>query len=159
MRLILQRVARAAVEVAGEVVGAIGPGLLVFAGIERGDGDRQVAEAAERVVRLRIFEDDAGRTNRDLQEAGGSVLLVSQFTVVADLRRGRRPSFDPAAPAESARTTIDRLATALRAAGVRVETGRFGARMRVSLVNDGPATFVLDFPPGEPHGARIRADE
>ena len=159
MRLILQRVARAAVETAGEIVGAIGPGLLVLAGVERGDGDRQVAEAAERLARLRIFEDDAGRTNRDLLETGGSVLLVSQFTVVADLRRGRRPSFDAAAPPEAARTVIDRLAAALRAAGVRVETGRFGARMRVSLVNDGPATFVLDFPPDEPPGARIRAEE
>ena len=150
MRLISQRVARAAVEVDGERVGAIGRGLLVLVGVEAGDGERQVAEAAAKLLRMRVFDDGTGRMNLDLPAAGGSILLVSQFTLLADLRRGRRPSFDAAAPPEAARAVFARLAETLRRTGVRVETGRFGARMQVALVNDGPATFVLDIAPGEP---------
>ncbi len=144
MRLVLQRVSRARVEVDGERVGAIGRGLLVLVGVAAGDGSDQVRAAAERLLNLRIFADAGGKMNLDLRQAGGSLLLVSQFTLVATLDRGRRPSFEGASPPETARTRFEELAQRLLAAGVRVETGRFGARMEVELVNDGPVTFVLD---------------
>ncbi|KAB2962587.1 MAG: D-tyrosyl-tRNA(Tyr) deacylase [Thermoanaerobaculia bacterium] len=151
MRLILQRVARASVTVAGERVAAIGRGLLVLAGVERGDGAAQAAAAADKIARLRIFGDAEGKMNLDLAQAGGAVLLVSQFTLAASTDRGRRPSFERAAPAGEARQLLEVLAAELRRAGLEVETGRFAARMEVELINDGPVTLVLDFPssPGQ----------
>lgn len=148
MRLILQRVRRAAVEVEGERVAAIGRGLLVLVGVERGDGGAQVDAAAERLATLRIFGDAADKMNLDVGAAGGSLLVVSQFTLLADLQRGRRPSFGRAAPPEVARPLVDALVARLRERGCQVECGRFGARMQVSLVNDGPVTLALDLPPG-----------
>jgi D-tyrosyl-tRNA(Tyr) deacylase len=148
MRLVLQRVGRAGVEVDGIWLGAIDRGLLVLVGIEKGDGEGEVAAAAEKVRNLRLFEDDQGKMNLDVVQAGGAVLLVSQFTLAASTDRGRRPSFDAAAPPERARELFDRLAGALRAQGLAVETGSFGAHMRVELVNEGPVTFVLDVRPG-----------
>lgn len=150
MRLVLQRVARAHVEVAGERVGEIGRGLLVLAGIEDGDGPATVEAAAEKVARLRIFDDADGKLNLDLAAAGGAVLLVSQFTLLASVERGRRPSFERAARPEHAEPLVAALGDALRRRGVAVEVGRFGARMAVELLNDGPVTLVLDFAAHEP---------
>jgi len=148
MRLVLQRVRSARVEVDGERVGAIGRGLLVLAGIETGDGPAQVEAAADKLLGLRLFADEQGRMNLDVRQIGGAVLLVSQFTLAASTDRGRRPSFDRAAPPETARPLIERLTARIAAAGVPVERGRFGAHMAVELVNDGPVTFVLDLPSG-----------
>jgi len=147
MRLILQRVLRAAVDVGPERVGEIGPGLLVLAGVERGDGPPEVEQAAAKIRHLRIFEDDAGKMNLDVAQIGGGILLVSQFTLLASTDRGRRPSFERAAPPEVAEPLVAALAAALRGQGLEVATGRFGAHMRVSLVNDGPVTLDLRFPP------------
>ncbi len=144
MRLILQRVSRAAVRVAGETVGEIGRGLLVLAGVEKGDGPAQVTAAADKLAGLRVFEDAEGKMNLDLAAAGGAFLVVSQFTLAGSLARGRRPSFDRAAPPEEARPLVEKLVEDLRARGFRVETGRFRETMEVELVNDGPVTFVLD---------------
>jgi D-tyrosyl-tRNA(Tyr) deacylase len=154
MRLILQRVAQAAVEVGAERVGAIGRGLLVLAGIEPGGRERPVAAAAAKVRGLRIFDDERGRMNLDVAEAGGEVLVVSQFTLLASTDRGRRPAFTGAARPEVAEPLVARLADELRRLGLRVETGRFGAHMLVSLVNEGPVTIPLDFPPGPAHPDR-----
>jgi D-tyrosyl-tRNA(Tyr) deacylase len=139
--LLLQRVSRASVRVAGGTVGQIGKGLLAFACVEPGDGPDAMDEAARKTVELRIFEDDGGKMNRDVTEAGGAVLAVSQFTLGADLSRGRRPGFDGAARPEEARPLFERYVAVLRATGVPVATGSFGAAMEVELVNDGPATF------------------
>ena len=144
MRLILQRVSSAEVRVAGETVGRIGPGMLVLAGVEKGDGADRAAAAAAKLAHLRIFEDAEGRMNLGPDEAGAAFLVVSQFTLAGSLDRGRRPSFDGAAPPELAEPLVERLVEELRAAGFPVETGRFGARMEVSLVNDGPVTFLLE---------------
>lgn len=144
MRLILQRVSRAAVRVAGAEVGRIGAGLLVLVGVERADGPDQVAAAVRKLAHLRIFEDADGRMNLGPAEAGAEFLVVSQFTLAGSLAKGRRPSFDAAAPPEVAEPLVERLADGLRAAGYRVATGRFQARMEVELVNDGPVTFVLE---------------
>ena len=144
MRLILQRVSSAEVRVAGEPVGRIGRGLLVLVGVERGDGAEQADAAAAKLAHLRIFEDPEGRMNLGPSEAGTAFLIVSQFTLAGSLDRGRRPSFDGAAPPERAEPLVVRLVEALRAAGLHVETGRFGARMEVELVNDGPVTFLLE---------------
>jgi D-tyrosyl-tRNA(Tyr) deacylase len=152
MRLVLQRVARASVEVGGERVAAIGRGLLALIGVARGDGDAEVAAAAAKLAGLRIFEDAEGKMNLGLADAGGAVLLVSQFTLLASTERGRRPSFTGAARPENAAPVVERLAERLRELGVRVERGRFGAAMAVELVNDGPVTLVLDFPPGDVAG-------
>ena len=144
MLLLLQRVTRARVEVDGDVVGAIGPGLLVLAGIEPGDGAAEVARMARRLLAYRVFGDDEGRMNRSLADTGGGLLLVSQFTLAADTRSGLRPGFSTAAaPAEAERTfsALLRECRSLHVPGV--ETGRFGAHMSVSLTNDGPATFLL----------------
>jgi len=146
MRLILQRVKAASVEVAGERVASIGQGILVLAGIEKGDGVDQVIRAADKLAGLRIFEDDEGRMNLDTSMVNGAILLVSQFTLAGSLAKGRRPSFDGAAPATQAEPLVEALASRLRESGIDVETGRFGARMEVQLVNDGPVTFVLDVP-------------
>lgn len=139
--LLLQRVSRATVRVAGQAVGEIGKGLLVFACVEPGDGPGTVDEAARKTVELRVFEDANGKMNLDVTEAGGSVLAVSQFTLGADLSRGRRPGFEGAAGPEEARPLFGRYVAGLRATGVPVATGSFGAAMEVELVNDGPATF------------------
>ena len=145
MRIVVQRVSSASVRVAGETVGAIGRGLLLLVGVERGDGPGQAASAAEKLAGLRLFEDGAGKMNLDATSAGGAFLVVSQFTLAgAPLERGRRPSFDGAAAPEEARALVDRLADDLRGRGYEVATGRFGARMEVELVNDGPVTFVLE---------------
>lgn len=144
MLALIQRVSEARVEVDGERVGAIGPGLLAFVGIEPGDGERALARMTERLLGYRVFDDEAGRMNRSLNETGGGLLLVSQFTLAADTRGGMRPSFSSAAPPELARREFERLVTLCRALHpARVETGRFGAHMQVSLVNDGPVTFLL----------------
>ncbi len=140
----MQRVAQARVEVAGEVVGAIGRGFLVLLGVARGDTAADVAYLAEKTAGLRVFEDDAGKMNLALQEVGGAVLAVSQFTLLGDCRKGRRPGFTDAAPPELADALYNDYVTALRAAGVPVATGVFRAEMQVHLVNDGPVTLLLD---------------
>ena len=142
MILVLQRVTRAAVRVGGETVGSIGPGLLVLGCVEPQDGEESADEAARKTAELRVFADGSGRMNRDVREAGGSVLAVSQFTLGANLSRGRRPGFEGAARPEVAEPLFARFVAALRAYGVPVETGRFGAMMEVELVNDGPVTFT-----------------
>jgi D-tyrosyl-tRNA(Tyr) deacylase len=145
MRLVLQRVSSASVTVAGETVGAIGRGLLVLVGIERGDRPETARAAAEKLAGLRVFEDEAGKMNLDTAAVGGAFLIVSQFTLAGSLARGRRPSFDRAAPPEEAQPLVEALVADLRARGFHVETGRFRALMEVSLVNDGPVTLVADF--------------
>jgi D-tyrosyl-tRNA(Tyr) deacylase len=142
VRIVVQRVERAAVRVGGREVASIGAGLLLLVGVERGDGEAQVERAAQRMASLRVFEDDRGHMNRGLGEIGGEVLVVSQFTLAGSIRRGRRPSFEGASPADEAEPVVDALVAALRSLGVRVESGRFGAHMEVELVNDGPVTFV-----------------
>ena len=149
MRAVLQRVRQARVEVDDRVVGSIGPGLLVLVGVERGDGPDDVAHIAGKIRDLRIFDDDGGedgrvRMNRAVGDIGGAVLVVSQFTLAADCRKGRRPSFDHAAAPDEARRLYEDVVTALRAAGLPVATGEFQAAMRVTLENDGPVTFVLE---------------
>ncbi len=148
MRLILQRVSSAEVRVWGETVGAIGRGVVVLAGVESGDGPEEAARAADKLAALRIFPDERGRMNLDAAAAGGEFLVVSQFTLVASLDRGRRPSFDRAAPPAAAEPLVEALAAGLEGRGFRVARGRFGALMEVELVNDGPVTFVLEVAPG-----------
>ncbi len=145
MRLVIQRVSSAAVRVEDETVGKIGRGLLVLAGVERGDGIEAVRAAAEKLAGLRVFEDEAGKMNLDTAAAGGAFLIVSQFTLAGSVARGRRPSFDRAAPPEEAAPLVEALVEDLRGRGFRVETGRFRAHMEVALVNDGPVTLVADF--------------
>lgn len=147
MRAVLQRVQRAAVHVDGVEVARIGPGVLVLLGVLSGDGEAQADRLAAKVARFRFFEDGQGRMNLDLTEAGGEALVVSQFTLAADGRKGRRPSFDRAARPAEAEPLYERFARALAGHGVAVGTGRFGARMEVDLLNDGPVTFVLDEAP------------
>jgi D-aminoacyl-tRNA deacylase len=144
VRAVLQRTTGARVRVADEVVGAIDHGLVVLLGVGPDDDESTADALARRVVELRIFEDEAGRTNRSLIDVAGEALVVSQFTLYADTRRGRRPGFTGAASPELAERLYRRFATALRGAGVRVATGRFGAEMAVELVNDGPFTIWLD---------------
>jgi D-aminoacyl-tRNA deacylase len=144
VRLVVQRVSEAEVRVEGESVGRIGVGLLVLVGAEKGDDDAAAEEAARKVAGLRIFNDENGKMNLDLAAVKGSVLVVSQFTLGADLSRGRRPGFERALAGEDARPLYEKFVAALAARGVPVATGRFGAMMQVSLVNDGPATFVMD---------------
>lgn len=145
MRLVIQRVSSAAVRVGGETVGAIGRGLLVLVGVAQGDGPEAVLAAADKLAGLRVFDDEAGKMNLDAAAAGGSFLVVSQFTLAGSLARGRRPSFDRAAPPETAAPLVAALVEELRRRGCEVETGRFRARMEVALVNDGPVTLVADF--------------
>jgi D-aminoacyl-tRNA deacylase len=144
MKAVLQRVARAEVKVAGETVGRIERGLCVLVGVAEGDLDPDADTLAEKVMTLRIFEDDAGKMNLSVADVGGSVLAVSQFTLLADTRKGRRPSFTDAMQPAGAEKLFDRVCNALRTHGLRVETGRFGASMQVELVNDGPVTLLLD---------------
>ena len=145
MRALLQRVSRAAVSVEGAQIASIGPGLLVLLGVGHADDDATTDALARRVTELRIFADEEGRTNRSILDAGGSALVVSQFTLYADTSRGRRPGFTNAASPEVADRLYRRFAAALRATGVAaVQTGSFGAEMAVELVNDGPFTIWLD---------------
>jgi D-tyrosyl-tRNA(Tyr) deacylase len=144
MRAVIQRVRAARVRVAGTVVGEIGPGLLALIGVGRDDGPDDVKYLASKIVELRVFEDEAGKMNRALAEAGGSILAVSQFTLYGDCRRGRRPSFDAAAPAEAGRLIFEDVVRAMRAGGAHVETGTYQAHMLVDLENDGPVTILLD---------------
>ncbi|MBE3571971.1 MAG: D-tyrosyl-tRNA(Tyr) deacylase [Moorella humiferrea] len=143
MRAVVQRVKRARVTVEGQEVGAIGPGLLVFLGVARGDDERDVAYMADKVANLRIFADGEGKMNLSVRDTGGEVLAVSQFTLCGDCRKGRRPSFTEAAPPELARKLYQEF-IAFKSYGVKVNTGRFQAEMLVSLENDGPVTMLLD---------------
>ena len=144
MRVVLQRVSRASVSVQGRVIGAIGPGLVALVGFTVTDGAEQVAWMAEKIAGLRIFADDEGKMNRDVSEAGGAVLVVSQFTLYGDARKGRRPSFIDAARPEIAIPLYQSFRQALAARGLHVESGEFGAMMQVELVNDGPVTILLE---------------
>jgi D-aminoacyl-tRNA deacylase len=144
MRAVVQRVSSASVTVGERVTGSIDRGLLVLVGVGSQDGAADVEYVAAKVRDLRVFPDDAGKMNRDVAEAGGAVLLVSQFTLFGDVRGGRRPSFIDAAPPELANALYEGVAAALRARGVRVETGEFRAHMDVALVNDGPVTILID---------------
>jgi D-tyrosyl-tRNA(Tyr) deacylase len=144
MRALIQRVTQASVTVGDRRVGEIGPGLLVLLGVGTGDGPAEATYVAQKIAHLRIFEDAAGKMNRAVLETGGSVLLVSQFTLYADTRKGRRPSFIGAAPPAEAAALVEAVAAALRALGVPVATGEFQAHMAVALVNDGPVTIWLD---------------
>jgi D-tyrosyl-tRNA(Tyr) deacylase len=144
MRALIQRVSRASVTVGGEVVGEIGPGLCVFVGVTHSDDEAVAAKLAERVWRLRVFDDEAGFMNVPVAEAGGEVLVVSQFTLYGDTRKGRRPSWAAAARPEQAEPLIDRFIVALTEMGARVATGRFSAHMHVELVNDGPVTVTVE---------------
>lgn len=143
MKLVIQRVKEAAVRVEGQEVAKIGKGLLILMGIEKADEASQAEDLAKKVAALRVFEKSQGKMNLSLQEIQGEVLVISQFTLAADLRKGNRPSFDPAEVPERARELIARFIDLLKTQGVRVQQGRFGARMEVSLVNDGPVTFLL----------------
>lgn len=144
MRAVIQRVNRAAVRVEGEEVGAIGRGLLVLLGVGQEDGPGEAKLLAEKIAHLRIFSDAEGKFNLSVLEAGGSVLVVSQFTLFADMRRGRRPSFLSASAPEMAAPLVERFMEEMRTLGLTVAGGRFGAHMQVELVNDGPVTMVLD---------------
>jgi D-tyrosyl-tRNA(Tyr) deacylase len=144
MRLVLQRVSRASVSVSGETVGSIGRGLLVLIGVRDGDDAGEAKRLAAKTAELRIFPDDEGRFNRSLLDCGYEALVVSQFTLYGDTRKGRRPSFNDAARPEIAEPLIEAYAAALEALGITVARGRFGAHMEVELVNDGPVTLVLD---------------
>ena len=144
MRAVIQRVEQASVSVEGEIKGQIGAGFLALIGVEEGDGDADFKYIADKVPNLRVFEDEQGKMNRSLLDVGGEVLAVSQFTLLGDARGGRRPSFITAARPETADPMYERLVAEWRARGIRVETGVFGAHMKVSLVNDGPVTILLD---------------
>ena len=143
MIAVIQRVTEASVRVGDETVGAIGPGLLALVAVEPGDADARIERMAARLLGYRVFADDRGRMNRSVVDAGGSLLVVSQFTLAADTASGMRPSFTTAATPDAALAGFERLVAACRRGPVRVETGRFGAHMVVSLVNDGPVTFRL----------------
>jgi len=147
MRVVLQRVSRAAVRVEGETVGRIERGFLILLGIGQGDGEPELVWMADRIAGLRVFPDDQGRMNRDLAEIGGEILAVSQFTLYGDCRKGRRPGFTGAAPPEPAERLCGLFVDMLRRRGFRVATGRFGAHMMVELENDGPVTLILEREP------------
>src|SRR5438128_12309425 len=144
MRVVLQRVSRAAVAVEGETVASIGRGLVVLVGVAPGDTQDEAGRLARKCVEMRIFSDDAGRFNLSLLDVAGEALVVSQFTLLGDTRRGRRPNFTGAATPERAEALVEAFAAEMRDGGIRVQTGRFGATMAVELVNDGPVTIVID---------------
>ncbi|MXZ06906.1 MAG: D-tyrosyl-tRNA(Tyr) deacylase [Acidimicrobiia bacterium] len=144
MKTLIQRVDHASVTVEGEVIGQIGLGLLVLVGVGRADTEADVSALANKVVGLRVFPDEQGRFNLPLGEVGGAMLVVSQFTLYADVRRGRRPGFTEAAPPEQAEQLVDRFAQAVQAQGIEVATGRFGAMMEVDLRNNGPFTLMVE---------------
>jgi D-tyrosyl-tRNA(Tyr) deacylase len=141
---VIQRVRSASVSVGAEKVAEIGSGLVVLAAVEKGDSEEAMRDAAKKIRELRIFSDDAGKMNRDITEAGGSILAVSQFTLAGSLERGRRPSFDNAEEPGRAREMFERFVAELAATGIPVQTGRFREMMIVALENDGPVTFVYD---------------
>jgi D-aminoacyl-tRNA deacylase len=143
MKAVIQRVRHAQVVVDGEVVGKIGPGFLVLLGVGKRDSEEDARYMARKIANMRIFSDAEGKFNLALGEVEGELLLVSQFTLYADTRKGRRPSFVDAAPPEMAESLVEKCAHFLREAGIRVETGRFGAHMEVSLLNDGPVTVII----------------
>jgi D-aminoacyl-tRNA deacylase len=144
MRAVIQRVREARVTVEGSVLGEIGPGLLALLGIAKADSPADAEFLAEKILNLRVFPDEAGKMNRSLLDIGGALLVVSQFTLYGDCRKGRRPSFDDAAPAELARPLYEHFIEVARKSGLRVETGVFQAHMEVSLVNDGPVTLLVE---------------
>ena len=144
MRVVIQRVSEASVTVDQQTVGAIGQGLMVLLGVAQGDTSQEAKALAEKTAGLRIFEDDAGKMNRSVEEIGGSLLVVSQFTLLGDCRKGRRPGFTDAAPPELADQLYEEYVAALRSRGINVATGVFRAEMQVALVNDGPVTMLLD---------------
>jgi D-aminoacyl-tRNA deacylase len=147
MKAVVQRVRHASVEIGDQVVGQIDAGMLVLLGVARGDGEDDIQYMVEKITTLRMFNDAQGKMNLAMGDVGGAVLLVSQFTLLADIRKGRRPGFDGAASPEAARQSYDLVVEGLRRRGMRVETGQFGAHMRVLLQNDGPVTFILDSRP------------
>ena len=144
MRAVVQRVSRARVTVGDDIAGEIGRGLLVLLGVGQEDGEDDADYLAEKIMGLRVFEDDSGKMNRAVGEVEGSVLVVSQFTLYGDVRRGKRPSFDAAAPPEKARTLYEYFVDRVRASGLRCQTGKFQEMMQVEVVNDGPVTILLD---------------
>ena len=144
MRAVVQRVSQARVTVDGEEIGAIGQGFLVLLGAEEGDDSKDVGYMARKILGLRVFPDEEGKMNRELAQAGGAVLAVSQFTLLGDCRKGKRPSFIKAARPERAKPLFEEFVHAIRAQGTRCETGRFQAMMEVELLNDGPVTLLLD---------------
>lgn len=146
MRAVIQRVSRAEVRVDGGIAGRIEKGYVVLLAVSKDDTDRDIEWILEKICHIRVFPNEEGKFDRSLLNTGGEVLLVSQFTLYGDCRKGRRPGFDQAAPPELARELFDRAAERLRAKGVRTETGVFGAMMEVDLVNDGPVTLILDSP-------------
>jgi D-tyrosyl-tRNA(Tyr) deacylase len=147
MRAVVQRVTESEVRVAGETVARMAGGLLVLLGIAEGDATPQADYLADKIANLRIFEDEGGRMNRSLRDTSGQMLVVSQFTLLADCRKGRRPSFVGAARPETANRLYEYFVERVRDLGIRVQTGRFGAMMQVSLNNDGPVTIILECPP------------
>jgi len=144
MRVVLQRVTEAHVDVAGKTVGSIQQGLLVLVGVASSDGKPDAEYLAEKIINLRIFPDEAGRMNRSLLDSGGALLVISQFTLYGDCRKGKRPSFAEAAQPAEAQALYEYFVALMRSSGAKVETGIFQAHMEVHLVNDGPVTFVLD---------------
>ncbi len=149
MRAVVQRVRRASVEIGGQVAGQIGPGLLILLGAREGDTSEETQYLADKIANLRVFEDEAGKMNRSLIDTGGGVLVVSQFTLYADTRKGRRPSFNLALEPIGAEKLYEEFVSLLASEGLQVETGRFGAKMLVSLENDGPVTIIVDTPGSE----------
>ena|SRR5579862_6585867 len=146
MRIVIQRVKEARVEVDGQVTGAIGPGMLIFLGIARTDSEKVVSYLVQKVLGIRIFPDEAGKMNRNIQQVEGGLLIVSQFTLYGDCRKGRRPSFDLAANPEEAARLYEYFVALVRQSGITVQTGRFQAHMQVHLVNDGPVTLICESP-------------
>ena len=144
MKVVLQRVKRASVTVAGEEISSIGAGLLLLVGVARGDGEAEARWLADKVAGLRVFNDEAGKMNLSVEDVGGEILAVSQFTLLGDTRKGRRPSFIGAADPPEAEPLFERFCSMLRERGLVVGTGRFGAKMDVALVNDGPVTILLE---------------
>ncbi len=147
MRAVIQRVTQSSVSVGGQIVGRIGPGLLVLLGVARQDSEKDANFLVEKIIHLRIFEDEDGKMNRSLVDIGGQMLVVSQFTLLGDCRKGRRPSFVQAAPPETAESLYQYFVDRIREKRIVVQTGRFRAMMEVSLVNDGPVTFIVESAP------------
>jgi len=150
LKAVIQRVGEAKVEVEGKTVGQIGKGIVILLGVEKGDEERDADWLAEKICNLRIFEDQAGKMNLSLLETGGEILAVSQFTLAGNCAKGRRPSFDSAAPPQEAKRLYEYFVERLRGLGTKVETGIFQAMMQVSLANDGPVTFILESPRATP---------
>lgn len=146
MRAVIQRVASADVEVDGKIIGSIGPGLLVLAAVHKSDSESAAEWLAQKIVALRLFKDDEGRMNLSVQDIGGEILIVSQFTLYADCRRGRRPSYGESADPEKAKALYDYFVKCVRSSGIKVEEGQFRAHMKVRLLNDGPVTVIVDTP-------------